>query len=102
MYIPSRERIRIRAAEARRMREAKERLEQGILPPVIRCLVCKKPMPPGWTRKDSFDGDTVCDECRARPVRQLTGWGGYAGHCPDVSGGDSGWDIIVRRMEDAE
>ena len=64
-----------------------------------RCLICKRLMPPEWLRQSPQD-DPVCPACDARPLRRLTGWAGYAGHCPDVSGDDSGWDNIVRIMEE--
>ena len=92
MYIPSRERVR-REVDAYRGAHRVQAKEF--------CLVCKRPMPPWWTRSSPHD-DAVCPECDARPLRPRTGWAGYAGQCPDVSGGDSGWDNIVRMMEDNE
>lgn len=94
MYIPSRERIRLRVEEYR-----KAHAPPAPLPPAERCLICRRPMPPWWARSSPQD-DAVCPECDARQLRPHTGWAGYAGQCPDVSGGDSGWDNIVRMMED--
>lgn len=92
MYIPSRERIR-RKVEAYR--------EAHRVPVKEFCLICKRPMPQEWVRADATD-DPVCPSCSASPIRAHVGWGGYAGEYPDISGGDSGWDNIVRSMEDNE
>lgn len=64
-----------------------------------RCLICHRFMPDGWVKLGPTH-DAVCPSCAAAPLREPRGWGGYAGHCPDVSGGDSGWDDAVRLCEE--
>lgn len=66
-----------------------------------RCLICHRLMPDGWVKPGPMH-DTVCPACDAAPLREPRGWGGYACHCEDLSGGDSGWDNVVRIMEDSE
>lgn len=65
-----------------------------------RCLICHRLMPDGWVKLGPTH-DAVCPACDAVPLRAPPrGWGGYACRCEDLSGGDSGWDNVVRLCEE--
>jgi hypothetical protein len=87
------------AARARFLARVADVLNPPKPPEPPRCLICHRLMPDGWV-KPGPEHDAVCPSCAAAPLREPRGWGGYAGHCPDVSGGDSGWDYAVRLCEE--